>query len=1045
MSAQPSACIDLATIEDLASGQPPTDSVAQHLSRCASCAAALESARFARRFAAVISGGEGAGGEAAARTPALFGYEITGELGRGGQGVIYRAKQVSSGRAVAVKVLHPEASKRSSGAIQRFAREVQIAGALEHPGIVRLYDALKLDDGRDAIVMELVEGLPLDEWRAGSSVLARRALLEMLAQIADAIGHAHQRGIIHRDLKPSNILIDASGRPKVLDFGVASWTGAGANAAALTQAGRFTGTLAYAAPEQVAQHAASPDVRTDVYALGVIGYELLAGKRPYTVDGSLESAVDAILFKEPPRRVDSGLDADAWTVLAKAMAKAPDRRYQSAADLARDLRAAARGDAIAARGDSGWYALRKAARRHRVGLSIASVVLAALSALVVVLAVSRSRLDESLYESRLRLLRAHTTSDSRERAESLLFAEFDRLGIEPRDPAASLWEGPLRERALVWRFVELQSLGPCLRVVRNAAAPTMGLSSRADGRAQLVTRERRLASVALGDDLVITPGGTLPVEAVGVIATPSGSHAVVTLPGSLVLLDASSGREEARLALEPAFDPPWSLQVAGWGVVIGSHDGRVRAHALPRFELLAELAPSAGPQAPWLDPAWPRLACAVAGGLEIIDLRTGSVTAVPAPASSPPWEQAAFPQVVLDDTRRVAIVSHAGGLIAWSLDDSRTLMETGGYRQRIGLDREGRLLAASASGDPSLRLWGMDDWRLRASLGGHRGSVASWEIVEGGEHILTTDSAGTLRVWAGPDHGLRLPIAATDGALHQLAIGATADEVVLPEARSDTRGMVRAASSREANLLALAPLAGGVEIRRLSAPDEEPLATIDTPQGRTIAGLRFGPGDGRLAIACADGTLLIAEGAARRAFALPAGGRVSDLSWSPAGDAVALSRRDGSIVIVDVRSGATRVLPVSPMQLRAVLWLAGGEIAVAGDGGRLVMVDAASGRTRSSEPISEHSLFALTADAGGRVVLVGDRAGIITAIDVRSLVDLAQFRAGGSVMAMELADDGDLIVAALGQPVSRWRFGWAASALPAVRPSTGKVQHEASR
>ena len=1040
MSAQPSACIDLATLEDLASGQPPSEAVAQHLSRCPLCAGALESARFARRFASVIAGHSSTD---EARLPGLFGYEILGELGRGGQGVIYRADQVSSGRRVAVKVLHPEASKRSSGAIQRFAREVQIAGALEHPGIVRLYDAVKLDDGRDAIVMELVDGLPLDEWRADNPSLSARALLEVLAQVADAIGHAHQRGIIHRDLKPSNILIDASGRPKVLDFGVASWSGAGASAVALTQAGRFTGTLAYAAPEQVAQHAAAPDVRTDIYSLGVIGYELLAGQRPYSVDGSLESAVDAILSADPPRRIDSGLDADPWTVLAKAMAKDPDRRYQSAAELARDLRAAARGDAIAARADSRWYAIRKAARRHRVAISLVGVVLAALSSLVVVFASGVARLDESLHESRLRLLRAHATSDSRERAESVLFAEFDRLGIEPRDPAASLWDAPLRERALVWRFVELQALGPCLRVERHAAAETMGLSRRDDGRTQLITGDRRIASVEIERELTITPGPALPEGATSALPTPSGSHAVVTLPGSLMLMESASGREQARLALEPAFDPPWSLLVANWGVSIGSRDGRLRVYTIPELRLLGEYEPSAGPQAPWLDPSRPRIAMALVNGIEIIDLASGKAARVPAPVSSPSWEDG-FPLVVLDEARGVAMVSHAGGLIAWSLDGVRTLMQTGGYRHRIGIDRDSALLAASASGDPSLRLWSTDDWQPRESLGGHRGAVVSWAVADRGARILTTDSAGTLRIWAGPGHGLVRSVADADRPVHQLAIGAADDDIILPGAAGETRDMVRAAASREANLVALAPLGGSVELHRLSMPVGDPLAVIEVPAGHTIAGLRFAPRDGRLAIACAEGIVLIVDSGRVRSIALPDGGAVSDVSWSPRGDRLALSRRDGSLAIVDVESGASRELRVSPAQLRAVLWLASGEIALAGDGGRLVMVDPARDRVRSSAPISEHSLFALTADARGVVVLVGDRAGMITAIDARSLIDLAQFRAGGSVMAMELTKGGDLLVAAIGRPIQRCRFGWAASALPAVRPPVGMAMREGS-
>src|SRR5687768_1155117 len=227
-------------------------------------------------------------GDALARHPQQIGaYAILGILGRGGMGVVYRAEQSHPRRTVALKVL-PLGLLYSDRLVRRFDHEAEVLGRLRHPSIAQIYEAGTADGGfglQPFFAMEFVDGFPLTQYIADHS-LSPRPRLELLARICDAVHYAHQQGVVHRDLKPANILVEASGDPKVLDFGVAratevetKWT------MAETEAGMLLGTLPYMSPEQAAGDVEQIDTRTDVYALGVIAYEVLAGRLPLQLAG----------------------------------------------------------------------------------------------------------------------------------------------------------------------------------------------------------------------------------------------------------------------------------------------------------------------------------------------------------------------------------------------------------------------------------------------------------------------------------------------------------------------------------------------------------------------------------------------------------------------------------------------------------------------------------------------------------------------------------------------------------------------------------------
>jgi len=308
-------------------------------------------------------------------------FRVLGRLGEGGMGVVYEAEQASPPRRVALKVIRsPFASEEER---RRFEHEGHALAWLNHPGIATVYATGTAEAGHGPqpwLAMELVRGERLDV-HAAREKLDARARLELLARLCDAVHHAHQKGVIHRDLKPANVLVDAAGQPKILDFGVARLTDADLDATRHTSAGEFLGTLPYMSPEQVRADPSLIDVRTDVYSLGVIGYELLSGQRPLEVGSrALPEAVRAIEQEEPAAlgTLDRHLRGDVETIVHKAMAKEKERRYGSAAELAADIRRWLANEPIQARPASRSYQLRKFARRNRVLVSGLGAVLVTL-------------------------------------------------------------------------------------------------------------------------------------------------------------------------------------------------------------------------------------------------------------------------------------------------------------------------------------------------------------------------------------------------------------------------------------------------------------------------------------------------------------------------------------------------------------------------------------------------------------------------------------------------------------------------------------------
>lgn len=329
-------------------------------------------------------------------------YRVISVLGEGGFGLVYLAEQTEPmRRQVAIKVIRP--GMTSSAVVSRFEFERETLARLNHPAIAHVYDAGETECGMPYVVLEHVPGVPITTYCESGS-LGIDSTIRLFLEVCAGVEHAHRMGVLHRDLKPPNILVmdtPSGPSPKIIDFGVARLLGGEPrNLSMQTQAGQLVGTLYYMSPEQVSGDPAAIDTRSDVYALGVILYELLAGRRPFLLEStSLPDAASAIKDEEPVRLgcINESLRGDIDIIVSHALEKQAERRYQSVADFASDLRAYLEDQPIVARPANAAYRLHKFARRHRglvAGLAATAVVLVAatiISASLAVTASSRGR------------------------------------------------------------------------------------------------------------------------------------------------------------------------------------------------------------------------------------------------------------------------------------------------------------------------------------------------------------------------------------------------------------------------------------------------------------------------------------------------------------------------------------------------------------------------------------------------------------------------------------------------------------------------------
>lgn len=577
-------------------------------------------------------------------------YRVDRVIGEGGMGVVYLAQQENPRRRVALKVVRPGAA--TPAMLRRFEHEAQVLGRLQHPGIAQIFEAgtAEMAGGlrQPFLAMELVEGRVLTDYAAQLDTPAR---LELMARICDAVDHAHQRGLVHRDLKPGNVLVvpqpggAAAGQPKVLDFGVARLLDADPMVTTMaTGVGQLVGTIAYMSPEQVAGDPGAVDARSDVYALGVVLYELLTGQPPHPVRDKMILEAARIIREDEPTRlsaVNRVFRGDIETIVLKGLEKDPARRYQSAAAMADDIRRYLRGEPILAKQDSALYILQKRIRRYRWAVA-AGVFFLVLLAGFAGWATWQARAFRELAASESAAKAAALAHESEARA-MLRQSNIERgrlLGVKSDMRAGEdlLWEAmamrPGSDDAY-WALWELYWRHPCVRTVsghagvirhirfspggeRLVSVADDGAVNMRDGRTGAllwstpVTGQRSTCVRFSPDGTVVAEAGADAVvrvwnaadgTAAGRLTGPRGMISEIGFSPDGTLLVAGGEDGTVRLwdwrsgrlvrSFQPTGAPVWSVSISpdGRAIATGDDVGRLSSHDLESGEPLWSVKP----------------------------------------------------------------------------------------------------------------------------------------------------------------------------------------------------------------------------------------------------------------------------------------------------------------------------------------------------------------------------------------------------------------------------------------------------------------------
>lgn len=709
----------------------------------------------------------------------LPGYQILSEIHRGGQGVVYQALQKGTRRKVAVKVMRegPFAGWRDRA---RFDREIQILGSLRHPHIVSIYDS-GVVDGSHFFVMDYVSGQPLDLW-ASSGPRTVEQVLELFVKICDAINTAHLRGIVHRDLKPGNIRIGPDGEPHVLDFGLAKVSSeCEPDGPTMTTTGQFVGSLPWSSPEQAQGLSDQIDTRTDVYALGVVLYQLLTGRFPYEVVGAMRDVLNRIVNAEParPSGIRSTIDGEVETILLKCLAKEPARRYQTAGELGRDLERYLRGEPITAKSDSTLYVLGKTLRRHRaaVGAAMSFVLLltVALIASTVLWRVAEQRADElnrTAYVHRIALAQNACEKDLLSRALQVL----NECSPEFRD-----WE---------WYHLRRRATRSPLLTFRAHDKPIKCLAVSPDGKYVATGSEDKCLSVweSLTGRLVGRPL-LRPRTVVALAFSPDSTRLVAATEGQdLVCVETpstevlwSKEREDLDYAEAPAVPASIVFTPDGKQVIVGGTRGTVvivevaTGIKLLNFEPLVDAtepvqssSPDCGIQCLAISPDG-RLAC---GEFRPQGIGRSRVAMLDAAKRRVSRSYPLFPNSVLSlafspDGKRLA----CGGRPTIARGDAEDTLkvidpETGdvfystrghaGEVTALAFSPDGQILASAGvpratykdSPDNTLKLWDSRTGELKAAFSAHVEGATGVGWLPDGRMFVSAGKDGLVKVWS---------------------------------------------------------------------------------------------------------------------------------------------------------------------------------------------------------------------------------------------------------------------------------------------------------
>jgi eukaryotic-like serine/threonine-protein kinase len=700
-------------------------------------------------------------------------YRVVRRLGEGGMGTVYEAEQDDPRRTVALKVMR--LGLDSPNLRKRFSQEARILGRLHHVGIARIYDAGATEDGQLYFAMEFIRGLRLDE-HVRRHVPDARARLDLAARVCDAVQHAHEQGVVHRDLKPANVLVDEAGQPNVLDFGVAQATGAGhLGSSAHTRTGQLVGTLGYMSPEQVAGDPRAIDARSDVYTVGVILFELLADRLPYRLDDLPIPEVMRVIREEEPSRLGSvnrQFRGAVETIVAKALEKDRARRYQSAGELAEELRRHLAHEPIRARPVGRIQRAARWVRRYPLeAVSLAGVVAIFLTAFALV-SWSYWRAEDARKDEAKQRQAADAARDDAQRKEkaerwgryrSNIAAASGALQLQNSGAARSaLDDAPQAHRNWEWQYLHSQLDGASLVLPvpgGKIESLVLGPSGRQIAVCCFEHNEVYLYDVATGRLEAVLRGHSAP--ATSVAYRPDGKQvATASNDQTIRLWDPATGQQTALLKAEVA--PPNLERML---LVAYNSDGS-RIASYPSLEggagtsrlwdattgqeiaVLGKWQEFASPVA--FSPDGKRVAVGSSECVYLCDAVTGRRLAVLGPHAKTVGRLAYSP-----DGKRIASATGAGSnaVHLWDGESGKEVAVLPGHTARVDsvlFSPDGsRLVSGSNYPDNTARLWDAATGRLLAVLDGHKNAIWSVAFSPDGKRLATASSDQTARLWDG--------------------------------------------------------------------------------------------------------------------------------------------------------------------------------------------------------------------------------------------------------------------------------------------------------